>query len=60
MLLRPLLAIVSIVAHFGVGASKSLVTLRSWWRSGAEMTGVALMVAGVAYGLGRLLEVALE
>jgi VIT1/CCC1 family predicted Fe2+/Mn2+ transporter/rubrerythrin len=53
-------AIVSIVAHFGVGASKSLVTLRSWWRSGAEMTGVALMVAGVAYGLGRLLEVALR
>ncbi len=49
-------AVVSILAHFAVGASKSLVTLRSWWRSGMEMTAVALIVAVVAYGLGAALE----
>ena len=49
-------AVVSIAAHFAVGASKSLVTLRNWWVSGLEMTGVALIVAAVAYGLGALLE----
>ena len=48
-------AVVSIAAHFAVGASKSLVTLRSWWRSGLEMTGVALIVAVVAYFVGHLL-----
>ncbi|MGZ4274658.1 MAG: VIT1/CCC1 transporter family protein [Solirubrobacteraceae bacterium] len=31
-------AIVSLVAHFLVGAAKSLVTLRSWWAAGLEMT----------------------
>jgi vacuolar iron transporter family protein len=29
-------AIVSLVAHFLVGAAKSLVTLRTWWSSGLE------------------------
>lgn len=53
-------AIISIAAHFAVGASKSLVTLRSWWKSGAEMTTVALIVAAIAYGLGHILEIALK
>jgi vacuolar iron transporter family protein len=53
-------AVISIAAHFAVGASKSLVTLRSWWRSGAEMTTVALIVAVIAYGLGHVLEIALK
>ena len=48
-------AVVSIIAHFIVGASKSLVTTRSWWKSGFEMTVVAILVAGVAYLLGSLL-----
>jgi vacuolar iron transporter family protein len=48
-------AIVSIVAHFGVGAAKSLVTLRSWWLSGLEMTAVAVIVAVVTYLVGYLL-----
>lgn len=48
-------AVVSIIAHFVVGASKSLVTTRSWWKSGFEMTVVAILVAGVAYLLGSLL-----
>lgn len=49
-------AVVSILGHFLVGAAKSLVTLRSWWISGLEMTGVAILVAVVAYGLGTVLE----
>ena len=35
---------ISIVAHFAVGAAKSLVTTRSWWASGLEMTIVGLIV----------------
>lgn len=49
-------AVISIAAHFAVGAAKSLVTLRNWWVSGLEMTGVALLVAVLAYGLGVGLE----
>ena len=45
-------AIVSILGHFLVGAAKSLVTARSWWKSGLEMTVVAILVAGLAYGVG--------
>lgn len=47
-------AVVSILAHFAVGAAKSLVTLRSWWVSGLEMTVVAVIVAVATYALGLL------
>jgi VIT1/CCC1 family predicted Fe2+/Mn2+ transporter len=43
---------ISIVAHFIVGALKSLITLRSWWASGLEMTLVGIIEAAVTYGLG--------
>ena len=43
---------ISIVAHFIVGAVKSLITLRSWWMSGLEMTLVGIIEAAVTYGLG--------
>lgn len=43
---------ISIVAHFGVGALKSLITIRSWWASGLEMTIVGVIEAAVTYGLG--------
>jgi vacuolar iron transporter family protein len=43
---------VSIVAHFVVGAAKSLITSRSWWASGFEMTLVGVIEAGVTYSLG--------
>jgi len=45
---------VSIVAHFIVGALKSLLTTRNWVASGLEMTGVGILEAGVTYGLGLL------
>jgi vacuolar iron transporter family protein len=44
--------VISTAAHFVVGASKSLVTTRSWWASGAEMTVVGVIEAGITYGLG--------
>ena len=44
--------VVSIVAHFIVGAVKSLITIRSWWASGLEMTVVGIIEAVVTYGLG--------
>ena len=51
-------AIISLIAHFAVGAAKSLITVRSWWSSGLEMTlvgaveGAATYVIGI--GLGHL------
>lgn len=45
-------AIVSLVAHFAVGAAKSLVTVRSWWASGFEMTVAGVLVGAVSYVLG--------
>src|SRR5947199_4560880 len=44
--------VVSIVAHFAVGAIKSLITIRSWWASGFETTLVGVIEAVVTYGLG--------
>ncbi len=51
-------AIVSLVAHFAVGAAKSLITIRSWWASGLEMTFVGAVEGAVTYligiGIGRI------
>jgi VIT1/CCC1 family predicted Fe2+/Mn2+ transporter/rubrerythrin len=44
--------VISTLAHFAVGASKALVTTRSWWASGAEMTVVGVIEAAITYGLG--------
>jgi VIT1/CCC1 family predicted Fe2+/Mn2+ transporter len=48
-------AIVSLVAHFAVGAAKSLVTVRPWWSSGLEMTVVGAVEGVVTYVIGILL-----
>lgn len=51
-------AVISLLAHFAVGAAKSLITVRSWWASGIEMTlvgaieGVVTFVIGI--GIGRI------
>ena len=45
-------AAVSLVAHFLVGAAKSLVTLRSWWGAGLEMTLAGVIVGGATYAVG--------
>jgi VIT1/CCC1 family predicted Fe2+/Mn2+ transporter len=48
-------AVVSLVAHFLVGAAKSLVTLRSWWSAGLEMTLAGVIVGGALYLIGLAL-----
>ena len=48
---------VSLLAYFLVGAAKSIITVRSWWRSGLEMMIVGVIVAIVTYGLGSLFHV---
>jgi VIT1/CCC1 family predicted Fe2+/Mn2+ transporter len=48
-------AAVSLIAHFLVGAAKSLVTLRSWWSAGLEMTLAGVIVGGATYLVGLAL-----
>lgn len=48
---------ISLVAHFLVGAAKSLITTRPWWSSGLEMTGVGVVEAIATYALGLLFRV---
>jgi len=47
--------IISTAAHFAVGASKVVVTGRSWLKSGTEMTVIGLGEALVTYGIGLLI-----
>jgi VIT1/CCC1 family predicted Fe2+/Mn2+ transporter/rubrerythrin len=49
--------LVSLVAHFLVGASKALFTLRAWWSAGLEMTLAGVIVGGITYGIGLVLRV---
>jgi vacuolar iron transporter family protein len=51
--------IVSTLAHFAVGASKVIVTGRSWFKSGTEMTLVGLGEAAITYAIGLLIAPAL-
>jgi VIT1/CCC1 family predicted Fe2+/Mn2+ transporter len=48
-------AVISLIAHFLVGAAKSLVTLRSWWSAGLEMTLAGVIVGGATYVVGLAL-----
>lgn len=45
-------AAISLAAHFAVGAAKSLITIRSWWSSGLEMTLVGAVEGVVTYFIG--------
>jgi VIT1/CCC1 family predicted Fe2+/Mn2+ transporter/rubrerythrin len=51
--------IISTAAHFVVGASKVLVTGRSWLKSGMEMTLVGLGEAAITYIIGLLVSPAI-
>ncbi|HEX3616276.1 MAG TPA: VIT1/CCC1 transporter family protein [Solirubrobacteraceae bacterium] len=46
---------VSLIAHFLVGAAKSLVTLRTWWAAGLEMTLAGIIVGGATFLVGLAL-----
>ena len=48
-------AVVSLIAHFLVGAAKSLVTLRTWWSAGLEMTLAGLIVGSATFLIGLAL-----
>ena len=50
-------AIVSLIAHFVVGASKALFTLRTWWSAGLEMTVAGIIVGAVTYAIGLVVKV---
>lgn len=43
------------IVFFLVGASRTFVTQRSWYRSGTEMLVIGLVAATVAYGAGSFL-----
>jgi VIT1/CCC1 family predicted Fe2+/Mn2+ transporter len=45
-------AVISLIAHFAVGGAKSLITIRSWWSSGLEMTFVGAIEGVVTYVIG--------
>jgi VIT1/CCC1 family predicted Fe2+/Mn2+ transporter/rubrerythrin len=45
-------ATISLAAHFAVGAAKSLITIRSWWSSGMEMTLIGGFEGAVTYAIG--------
>ncbi|MCL4490229.1 MAG: VIT1/CCC1 transporter family protein [Chloroflexi bacterium] len=47
--------VISTLAHFIVGASKVIVTGRSWWKSGLEMTVVGLGEATITFFIGVLI-----
>ena len=50
-------AAVSLIAHFLVGAAKSLVTLRTWWSAGLEMTVAGVIVGAATYFAGALFKI---
>jgi VIT1/CCC1 family predicted Fe2+/Mn2+ transporter/rubrerythrin len=50
-------AAISLVAHFAVGAAKTVVTGRSWVYSGTEMTVVGAIEAIITFGLGLLFRI---
>ncbi|WP_254538055.1 VIT1/CCC1 transporter family protein [Halomarina litorea] len=54
--LFPLSVLFTGVAFFVVGASRSLVTARSWLHNGSEMFVVGMLAAGVAFAVGTLLK----
>lgn len=47
-------AVVTVLVLFGVGAAKTLITARSWWRSGFESMLTGIAAGAVTYGAGRL------
>lgn len=50
-------ALVGMAAHFVVGAAKSIITARSWWASGLEMTVIGFITGGVTFGIGKLFHI---
>ncbi len=47
-------AIITVLVLFAVGALKTIITARSWWRSGLESMLTGIAAGAVTYGAGRL------
>ena len=47
-------ALITILVLFVVGAAKTLITSRKWWRSGLESMMTGIVAGAVTYGAGRL------
>jgi VIT1/CCC1 family predicted Fe2+/Mn2+ transporter len=47
-------AIATIIALFVVGAAKTVITSRSWWRSGLESMAIGVAAGAVTFGAGKL------
>ncbi|WP_128913440.1 VIT1/CCC1 transporter family protein [Granulicella sibirica] len=47
--------IVSLSAHFAVGASRSLMIVRPWWRSGLELTAFGAVEGIITFSIGLAL-----
>jgi len=48
-------AIVSLSAHFAVGATRSLVAVRPWWRLGLELTAFGAVEGIITFSIGLAL-----
>jgi len=51
----PIAATLTALTLFAIGAGRTSVTSRVWWRSGAEMLTVGAGAATIAYVVGKLL-----
>ena len=45
--------IATVATLFVVGAAKTIITARPWWRSGMESMATGIVAAAVTYGAGR-------
>jgi VIT1/CCC1 family predicted Fe2+/Mn2+ transporter len=52
--------LLTMVALFGVGASRAIVTVDRWWSAGLEMLLLGVLVAAAAYGSGFLVAAAIN
>jgi VIT1/CCC1 family predicted Fe2+/Mn2+ transporter len=48
-------ALITVLALFAVGSAKTVITARSWWRSGLESMATGVAAAAVTYTAGRFL-----
>ena len=48
-------AIITVLVLFAVGAAKTIITTRAWWRSGIESMLTGIAAGAVTYAAGRLL-----
>jgi len=45
-------ALATVATLFAVGAAKTIITTRRWWRSGLESMAIGIVAAAATYGAG--------